>query len=57
VKKYLMHPIYWIRYGLSCPVMWLGYLFHDMGTKLLVMGNRTMDTGVAIEGNVPDGAW
>lgn len=57
VKKYLQHPIYWIRYGLSRPVFYFGLFIYDVGVRLASLGNRGMSSAVAIEGSVPNGAW
>lgn len=57
MKKYLMHPIYWIRLGLSYPVMTLGFLINDLSVRIYKVGMWVQDKGVAIEGEVPDGAW
>jgi hypothetical protein len=54
--------IYWIRYGVSEPFLWIGFRIDDLGALIVRggvfiqrFGNKLQDLAVAIEGEVPEG--
>jgi hypothetical protein len=55
--KYILHPIYFLRLGLSWPFLHLGFGVYDFGIFLCAKGNKLQDLAIDIEGEVPDGAW
>lgn len=42
--------IYWIRYTVSFPFLWLGFGLQDLGLKISKTGIHLQDLAVAIEG-------
>jgi hypothetical protein len=56
IDKYLKHPVYWSRFLLSQPIMWIGFKIYDVGVFFCSYGNQIQELGISVEGEIPDGA-